>query len=102
MSTSKPVSVLFTGYAHVHFLCFRPLYERLLHLPGVEVWVSGGLRTTADQGYLYDAAAMYTPPSASRRSVSCQSRPSRDGGSTCCSQPISDSSRRVSRSRRAS
>jgi len=61
MSTSKPVSVLFTGYAHVHFLCFRPLYERLLHLPGVEVWVSGGLRTTADQGYLYDAAAMYTP-----------------------------------------
>ena len=22
--------ILFTGYAPVHFLCFRPLYERLI------------------------------------------------------------------------
>lgn len=34
--------VLFTGYAPVHFVCFRPLYERLRRLPGVEVFLSGG------------------------------------------------------------
>ncbi len=34
--------VLFTGYAPVHFVCFRPIYERLRRVPGVEVYVSGG------------------------------------------------------------
>jgi hypothetical protein len=34
--------VLFTGYAPVHFVCFRPIYERLRRLPGVDVFVSGG------------------------------------------------------------
>ena len=34
--------VLFTGYAPVHFVCFRPIYDRLKRLPGVQVFVSGG------------------------------------------------------------
>ena len=34
--------LLFTGYAPVHFICFRPIYERLRRMPGVEVFVSGG------------------------------------------------------------
>jgi CDP-glycerol:poly(glycerophosphate) glycerophosphotransferase len=55
-------NVLFTGYAPVHFVCFKPLYERLAELPGVEVHVSGGLRSkTADGRVLHDAPAMYEP-----------------------------------------
>ncbi len=54
--------VLFTGYAPVHFLCFKPLYHQLAGRPDVEIHVSGGTRTKSDQapgGYLYDARAMY-------------------------------------------
>jgi hypothetical protein len=61
MHRTKPISVLFTGYAPVHFVCFRPLYDRLIQLPGVEVFVSGGLRTATDHGYVYDGASMYAP-----------------------------------------
>lgn len=35
-------SILFTGYAPVHFVCFRPIYERLRRVPGLQVFVSGG------------------------------------------------------------
>jgi CDP-Glycerol:Poly(glycerophosphate) glycerophosphotransferase len=55
--------VLFTGYAPVHFLCFKPLYEALVRTPGVEVQLSGGARSKSAQapgGYLYDADAMYS------------------------------------------
>jgi hypothetical protein len=54
--------VLFTGYAPVHFLCFKPLYDELARTPGVEVQVSGGTRSKSPQapgGYLYDADEMY-------------------------------------------
>lgn len=51
---------LFTGYAPVHFLCFKPLYDRLAAMTGVRVEVSGGLRTKDRSGsYSYDHAAMY-------------------------------------------
>lgn len=51
---------LFTGYAPVHFLCFKPLYDRLTAMAGVRVEVSGGLRTKDSGGsYSYDHAAMY-------------------------------------------
>lgn len=54
--------MLFTGYAPVHFACFRPLYEALVREPGVEVAVSGGLRTRVEEkGWSYDPAAMYAP-----------------------------------------
>ncbi|MEA2149814.1 MAG: hypothetical protein QOD69_1644 [Solirubrobacteraceae bacterium] len=61
--------VLFTGYAPVHFACFRPLYEALLARPGVDVAVSGGLRTPAGEGYSYDADALYRPFRLSGASV---------------------------------
>ncbi len=51
--------VLFTGHAPVHFLCFRPLFERLRQIPGVEVYVSGGFRHESDQGYEYDPLSLY-------------------------------------------
>jgi hypothetical protein len=53
--------ILFSGYAHVHFACFQPLYERLIRIPGVQVYVSGGLRSSTESGYRYDQAAMYSP-----------------------------------------
>lgn len=40
--------VLFTGYAPVHFVCFRPIYERLRRVPGVQVSVSGGREPGGD------------------------------------------------------
>ncbi len=61
--------ILFTGYAPVHFVCFRPLFDRLRLLPDVEVLVSGGIRTTDNTGARqHDTAAMYSSfdlPSAS-------------------------------------
>lgn len=56
-----PLRVLFTGYAPVHFLCFRPIFEQLLREPGVEVHVSGGLREANEDGYRYYPLAMYRP-----------------------------------------
>jgi len=56
------VKILFSGYAPVHFLCFRPLYDRLVTMPGVSVDLSGGTRTKspfAPGGYLFDHEAMY-------------------------------------------
>ena len=61
MPNTQPITVLFTGYAPVHFLCFRPLYEQLIRLTGVEVYVSGGLRTKTAVGYQYDGDGMYAP-----------------------------------------
>jgi len=52
--------ILFSGYAPVHFICFRPLYERLRLRDDVEVYVSGGTRTKLDDGsHRYDAQDMY-------------------------------------------
>lgn len=52
--------VLFTGYAPVHFVCFKPLFDALVHEPGVEVLVSGGLRSRdADHVRHHDTRAMY-------------------------------------------
>lgn len=54
--------VLFSGYAPVHFLCFKPLYDELRRTPDVQVTLSGGTRTKspyAPGGYLFDHEAMY-------------------------------------------
>jgi CDP-Glycerol:Poly(glycerophosphate) glycerophosphotransferase len=54
--------ILFTGYAPVHYLCFRPLHAALSRLPDVEVHVSGGLRTRAEHHtWRYDVDALYGP-----------------------------------------
>jgi hypothetical protein len=59
---SRKLKLLFTGYAHVHFVCFKPLFDRLVELPDVEVCVSGGLRSkTIDGETVHDAPAMYDP-----------------------------------------
>src|SRR3954471_18367855 len=56
------LSVLFTGYAPVHYACFRPLHEALARESGIEVRVAGGPRTKLDLGtYAYDPQAMFGP-----------------------------------------
>lgn len=61
MQDASTIKILFTGYAAVHFVCFRPLYERLAVIPGVEIFVSGGLRTKTKTETFYDEQAMYRP-----------------------------------------
>jgi CDP-Glycerol:Poly(glycerophosphate) glycerophosphotransferase len=52
--------ILFTGYAPVHFVCFRPLFAALRREPGVEVLVSGGLKWRDASGTRrHDTEAMY-------------------------------------------
>jgi hypothetical protein len=56
------LSVLFTGYAPVHYACFRPLQRELERVDGVEVLLSGGTRSrTEDGSYRYDRAGMFAP-----------------------------------------
>ncbi len=58
---STPISILFTGYAPVHFVCFRPLYEHLVRMPEVEMFLSGGLKVKGDSETHYDTDALYAP-----------------------------------------
>lgn len=52
--------ILFTGYAPVHFVCFRPLFDRLRVEDDIEVLLSGGARTTNAAGERFtDTAGMY-------------------------------------------
>ncbi|MDT4973629.1 MAG: hypothetical protein QOG22_3772 [Pseudonocardiales bacterium] len=54
--------ILFTGYAPVHFVCFKPLFDALCDQPGIEVLVSGGIRyLDSDRVRQHDTAAMYDP-----------------------------------------
>jgi ATP-binding cassette subfamily B protein len=53
--------VLFAGYAPVHFLCFRPVYERLRHQRDVEVWLSGGFRRKTEEAATYSLDGFYEP-----------------------------------------
>ena len=58
---SSSMSVLFTGYAPVHFLCFEPLYHRLRESSDFEVYLSGGFRSFSEDGEAsYDHEAMYS------------------------------------------
>lgn len=58
----RPARLLFAGYAPVHFVCFRPMYERLREFEDIEVWFSGGREVDAPEGEKrYDAAALYRP-----------------------------------------
>ena len=56
------LTVLFTGYAPVHYACFRPLHRQLERAGDVEVLLAGGTRTRDEDGdYLYDRAGMFAP-----------------------------------------
>jgi len=54
------VRVLFAGYAPVHFVCFKPLYDRLIRMKDVEVVLSGG-REEAPGRKALSATELYRP-----------------------------------------
>lgn len=56
-----PTTILFSGYAPVHFVCFQPIYEALRESPDFEVRLSGGLRREVNGGMSYDLEALYKP-----------------------------------------
>lgn len=59
MTRSK--RILFAGYAPVHLLCFLPVYERLRGTPGLEIWLSGGLKKGRDEDTRYVLEGFYDP-----------------------------------------
>ena len=63
MDDSRPRRVLFAGYAPVHFLCFLPVYERLVAGdPPLDVWLSGGFRRKTGGGdRVHEIAGFYDP-----------------------------------------
>ena len=61
MSEPARVKVLFTGYAPVHFACFRPLFDQLSTMDEFDTYLSGGLRTKVQDGMEYDLEGMYGP-----------------------------------------
>ena len=68
MIRTKPTTILFTGYAPVHFVCFKPLYERLVRSPDFEIFLSGGLRSESEgdtetdaKVRVHDARGLYQP-----------------------------------------
>lgn len=51
-------SIVFSGYAPVHFVCFQPIYRRLARMRDVEVFLSGELGGSNGDG---DVEALYRP-----------------------------------------
>lgn len=51
--------VLFSGYAPVHFACFKPLFDRLYGRPGLEIVLSGGTRMMTPRGVRYEPDGLY-------------------------------------------
>ena len=53
--------VLFTGYAPVHFVCFRPIYQRLCKIPGLTIHLSGEPNKEGNANGSGGAAHLYRP-----------------------------------------
>lgn len=60
MTASRPARILFAGYAPVHFVCFRPIYERLRRRRDVEVFLSGGSEASETEPRV-SARQLYAP-----------------------------------------
>ena len=60
-ASGRAKRILFAGYAPVHFVCFRPLYERLRRLRGVEVVLSGGREAGTLGERALTAKELYAP-----------------------------------------
>lgn len=61
MNPSKPTTVLFAGYAPVHFICFQPIYQALRRSSDYRVVLSGGLKSEEEGVVTYDLEGLYRP-----------------------------------------
>lgn len=55
----NPRRLLFGGYAPVHFLCFRPVYEILRRHPEIELWLTGGYRRQREGQSWFEIEGFY-------------------------------------------
>lgn len=53
--------ILFSGYAHVHFICFLPIYEKLKDRDDVEIYFSGGFRKKDGDEITFSEKGFYDP-----------------------------------------
>lgn len=53
--------ILFAGYAPVHFICFRPIYERLKRMKDVTVYFTGEREAEDGEGPALTAEQLYRP-----------------------------------------
>ncbi|HZO19119.1 MAG TPA: CDP-glycerol glycerophosphotransferase family protein [Gemmatimonadaceae bacterium] len=68
-SARRPLRVLFAGYAPVHFVCFKPLYERLRRMRDVEIVLSGGREAGSEGERPLTAKELYAPFRLPRRQI---------------------------------
>ncbi len=61
MARTRSKRLLFTGYAPVHFVCFRPIYQRLSKVPGLTIHLSGEPSKEGSEGGPAAAADLYRP-----------------------------------------
>ena len=69
MNSKSRKRILFSGYAPVHFVCFLPVYQRLLQDPRVDVWLSGGFKQTINGKTNYSLTGFYEPFTINRDRV---------------------------------
>lgn len=65
----RSIRLLFAGHAPVHYLCFRPIAERLAAWPDLEIWYSGGRKIVRGGWVDHDAPALYVPFGVPRERV---------------------------------
>jgi CDP-glycerol glycerophosphotransferase (TagB/SpsB family) len=53
--------ILFTGYAPIHFICFLPVYKRLVEDENVEIFLSGGFRKKDGDDITFSLDGFYDP-----------------------------------------
>jgi hypothetical protein len=91
MTNPTRKQILFTGYAPVHFLCFRPVYELLRRDPDLEIWFSGGFRKKDDENVEYDVTGFYDRYSVpADRIITVEESKQRDFDVVICSHTSDD------------
>jgi len=53
--------ILFSGYAHVHFVCFLPVYQQLVTDDRVEITLSGGFKSGKGDDVRFSIDGFYDP-----------------------------------------
>ncbi|MDP6980669.1 MAG: CDP-glycerol glycerophosphotransferase family protein [Myxococcota bacterium] len=51
--------ILFSGYAKVHFVCFFPVYQQLRNDPEIDIYLSGGFKSTDGDDVSFSVDGFY-------------------------------------------
>ena len=83
--------ILFAGYAPVHFICFLPVYRRLVEDPAVEIWLSGGFQSGPKEARTYTIERFYDPFPVNRDRVITVERARQEDFDVLVGSSLSDS-----------